>query len=149
MVNRDLIKIVANAKPDIFSHNLETVRSLSKLIRSKATYDKSLQTLEIAASRGLTTKSGIMVGLGEKFDEVLDVMDDLLNVNCRILTIGQYLQPSKKHWPVHKYYTPEEFKQLSEIGQSLGIPAVVSGPMVRSSYLADQYFSQLSEPHNH
>ncbi|MGB4665608.1 MAG: lipoyl synthase [Bacteroidales bacterium] len=135
----DLIKIVADANPDIFSHNLETVRSLSKLIRSKATYDKSLQTLEIAASFGLTTKSGIMVGLGEKFDEVLDVMDALLDVNCRILTIGQYLQPSKNNYPVKEYVNPKIFDEYKSIALKKGFTYVESAPLVRSSYHSEKF----------
>jgi lipoic acid synthetase len=136
--NRDLIKIVADAKPDIFSHNLETVRSLTKQIRTKATYDNSLQTLDIAASFDLTTKSGIMVGLGEKFEEVLDVMDDLLNVNCKILTIGQYLQPSKNNYPVKEYVIPQIFNEYKKIALEKGFTYVESAPLVRSSYHSEK-----------
>jgi len=82
-------------------------------------------------------------------EDIVNMLEELLNTGVDIVTIGQYLQPSKKHWPVHKYYTQKSLNSFQKIGQSLGIPAVVSGPMVRSSYLADQYFSQLSEPHNH
>jgi len=101
--------MVTDARPDIISHNMETVRRISPLVRSVATYDRSLEVIRQIAESGITAKSGIMVGLGETPEEVEQTMDDLLANGCRILTIGQYLQPSRKHYPVHEYVTPEQF----------------------------------------
>ncbi|WP_107689338.1 lipoyl synthase [Coprothermobacter proteolyticus] len=147
--NEEHWKAFITPQLDVFAHNVEVVRPLFPKLRPAGDLDVSLSMLKYFKSKGFLTKTGFMVGVGESMEDIVNMLEELLNTGVDIVTIGQYLQPSKKHWPVHKYYTPEEFKQLSEIGQSLGIPAVVSGPMVRSSYLADQYFSQLSEPHNH
>ncbi|MBK6935290.1 MAG: lipoyl synthase [Bacteroidales bacterium] len=133
-----LIKELAMAKPDIFSHNLETVRSLTSHVRTRATYETSLKTLDIANSFGMLTKSGIMVGLGEKFDEVIEVMDDLLKVNCKIITIGQYLQPSKNNFPVAEYIKPEIFDEYKNIALKKGFDYVESAPLVRSSYHSEK-----------
>lgn len=133
----ELIRMVTDARPDIISHNMETVRRISPLVRSVATYDRSLEVIRQIAESGITTKSGIMVGLGETPEEVEQTMDDLLANGCRILTIGQYLQPSRKHYPVHEYVTPEQFARYKETGEKKGFATVESGPLVRSSYHAE------------
>ncbi len=132
-----LDKVIA-AKPEIISHNLETVRRLTPKLRSRATYERSLKVLEYVAKSGITAKSGIMVGLGETRDEVLETMDDLLAVGVKILTIGQYLQPTPKHYPVAEYVRPEVFEYYREIGLEKGFEFVESGPLVRSSYHAER-----------
>lgn len=133
----DLIDMVCNAKPNVISHNMETVRRLTPLVRSAAKYDTSLNVLKRIAENGLKAKSGMMVGLGETTDEILQLMDDLLSVNCSVLTIGQYLQPSRKHLPVSAYIHPDEFKRLKGIALEKGFSYVESGPLVRSSYHAE------------
>lgn len=133
-----LIDIVLESAPDIVGHNIETVRRLTPEIRSKAKYDTSLKVLEYIASRGFTAKSGIMVGLGETKEEVLEAMDDLASAGCRILTIGQYLRPTKAHVPVAEYVTPETFDRYKEEGLKRGFGFVASGPLVRSSYMAEK-----------
>lgn len=135
----DLLNIVAVSRPDIISHNLETVERLTPLVRSKAQYRTSLKTLAYLANQGLTTKSGIMLGLGETFDEILATMDDLLAVECRIMTMGQYLRPSLKNLPVDRYVSPAEFDELKEIALKKGFKFVESGPLVRSSYHAEKH----------
>ena len=135
----ELIQLVIDAKPDIISHNMETVRRISPLVRSVATYDRSLEVIRQIDESGITTKSGIMVGLGETPEEVEQTMDDLLANGCRILTIGQYLQPSRKHYPVHEYVTPEQFARYKETGEKKGFATVESGPLVRSSYHAEKH----------
>ncbi len=135
----ELIKIVADAKPEIISHNLETVRRLTPQTRSRAKYDVSLKTLKIIADSGVVAKSGIMVGIGEKPEEVYELMDDLLNVGVSVLTIGQYLQPTKKHLEVVEYITPEQFKEYERVGLEKGFKFVESGPLVRSSYHAEKH----------
>ena len=135
----ELIKVVAEAKPEIISHNLETVRRLTPQTRSRAKYDVSLKTLEIIAKSGVVAKSGIMVGIGEKPEEVYEVMDDLLAVGVKVMTIGQYLQPTKKHLEVVEYVTPEQFKEYERIGLEKGFKFVESGPLVRSSYHAEKH----------
>ena len=129
---------VLEAIPDILNHNLETVRRLQKPLRVQAHYDRSMQILKWAAEDGHTIKSGIMVGVGEKFAEIVEVLQDLREINCRILTIGQYLPPTKAHYPLDRYYTPDEFEDLKEIGYELGFTHVESGPLVRSSYHAEE-----------
>lgn len=133
----DLIDMVCNAKPNVISHNMETVRRLTPLVRSAAKYDTSLNVLKRVAENGLKAKSGVMVGLGETTDEIYQLMDDLLSVNCSVLTIGQYLQPSRKHLPVSAYLHPDEFKKLKEVALEKGFAYVESGPLVRSSYHAE------------
>ncbi len=134
----ELIRIVAEARPDIFSHNIETVERLTPIVRTKATYQGSLQTLRIIHSLGFRTKTGFMLGLGETEEEILRTMDDLRTVGVDILTIGQYLQPSSKHYPVADYITPAKFKEYRDIALSKGFQHVVSGPLVRSSYHAEE-----------
>ena len=135
----ELIKIVADAKPEIISHNLETVRRLTPQTRSRAKYDVSLKTLKTIAGLGVVAKSGIMVGIGEKPEEVYELMDDLLAVGVTVLTIGQYLQPTKKHLEVIEYVTPEQFKVYERVGLEKGFKFVESGPLVRSSYHAEKH----------
>ena len=135
---RDDLETVLAAKPDILNHNLETVRRLQKDLRVQARYDRSLKILEWARAAEFTTKSGIMVGVGERFNEIVEVMQDLRAVDCGILTIGQYLPPTKAHYPLHRYYTPAEFADLRELGFEMGFTHVESGPLVRSSYHAEE-----------
>lgn len=134
------INLVIDSGPNIVSHNMETVRRLTPKIRSRAKYDTSLKTLETIAKSGKAKpKSGIMVGLGELEEEVIQTMDDLINVGCRVLTIGQYLQPTKKHLTVKEFIKPDQFKRYKEIGLEKGFQFVESGPMVRSSYHAERH----------
>ncbi|MDO7907100.1 lipoyl synthase [Paenibacillus sp. JX-17] len=134
------LKIVMDSKPDILNHNIETVERLSDKVRAKAKYRRSLELLQRAKAMQpeIPTKSSIMLGVGEEWNEILQAMDDLRAVDCNILTIGQYLQPSDKHLYVEKYYTPEQFAQLKEEGLKRGFSHVESGPMVRSSYHAHE-----------
>ncbi|GAB4566609.1 MAG: lipoyl synthase [Anaerolineae bacterium] len=138
--NWDALKTVMDAGPEILNHNTETVPRLYRTVRPQAKYERSLELLRRAKEmdpQGLT-KSGIMVGLGETWDEILAVMDDLAAQRVDILTIGQYLQPSRFHLPIERYYTPEEFDRLREEGLARGFRWVESGPLVRSSYHAEQ-----------
>lgn len=135
----ELIRLITDTRPDIISHNLETVRRITPLVRSVATYERSLQVIRTIAESGITAKSGIMVGLGETTEEVEQTMDDLLASGCKILTIGQYLQPSRKHYPVATYITPEQFQKYKETGEKKGFSTVESGPLVRSSYHAEKH----------
>ncbi len=143
--DRKSLETVAEAKPDVINHNIETVPSLYKKVRHRGNYERSLKIIkwikEIDSS--IHSKSGIMVGLGEKKEEVIRVMEDLIKNDCEILTVGQYLQPSKNHLPVVKYYSQEEFKEFEKIGYSLGFKEVYSGVLVRSSYHADEVFDKL------
>lgn len=134
----ELIEQVIAARPDIISHNMETVRRISPLVRSAANYDTSLRVLQQIAGSGTITKSGIMVGLGETPAEVETLMDDLRTAGCHILTIGQYLQPSHRHYPVAEYVTPAQFAEYKRIGLEKGFRQVESAPLVRSSYHADK-----------
>ncbi|CAM3462029.1 lipoyl synthase [Paenibacillus lactis] len=140
MGSEESLKIVMDAKPDILNHNIETVKRMSDRVRAKAKYDRSLQLLKNAKMMqpDIPTKSSIMLGVGEEWDEILEAMDDLRAVDCDIMTIGQYLQPSPKHLNVEKYYTPEEFAILKEEGMKRGFSHVESGPLVRSSYHAHE-----------
>lgn len=135
----DLLEIVASSKPDIISHNMETVRRITPLVRSAAKYDTSLSIINMISKRNIVAKSGIMVGLGETAAEVEETMDDLLKCGCSVLTIGQYLQPTHKHYPVHEYVTPEQFLKYKEIGLAKGFRDVESAPLVRSSYHAEKH----------
>ncbi|MCP8617367.1 lipoyl synthase [Salirhabdus salicampi] len=141
------LHMLMDAKPDIFNHNVETVRRLTPTVRAKATYDRSLQLLkrvkEIAPD--IPTKSSIMVGLGETKEEIIETMDDLLAHDVDIITIGQYLQPTRKHLKVEKYYTPAEFNQLRKIAFQKGFKHCQAGPLVRSSYHADEQVSEASK----
>jgi len=143
----ELIAVVVDANPDVYNHNVETVPRLQKLVRPQANYERSLKVLEIVKELApkMLTKSGLMVGLGETTDEVVQVLKDLREVGCDIVTIGQYLQPTKKHLPVARYVTPEEFAELERVGYELGFKHVFSGPFVRSSYLADIVFDSVLE----
>lgn len=140
MGNWDALKVVMDAKPDILNHNIETVERMSNRVRAKAKYDRSLELLKRAKEMqpNIPTKSSIMLGVGEEWDEILQAMDDLRAVNCDIMTIGQYLQPSPKHLNVVKYYHPDEFAKLKEEGMKRGFSHVESGPLVRSSYHAHE-----------
>jgi lipoic acid synthetase len=139
---RELLQIVVDAKPQVISHNIETVRRLSPVIRSRAEYDRSLAVLENFKDldANIFTKSSLMVGLGEMLDEVKAAMMDLRAVDCDILTIGQYLAPSqlKRHMPVLEFVPPERFKEYEVLGYSLGFKHVMSGPLVRSSFIAEE-----------
>lgn len=134
----ELVQQVIDAKPHIIAHNMETVRRLTPEVRSVARYDTSLQVLKQIAQSGITCKTGIMVGLGETPQEVEELMDDLRAIGCQILTIGQYLQPSHRHYNVAEYVTPEQFKCYKELGLRKGFKQVESAPLVRSSYHAEQ-----------
>lgn len=135
----EFIDAIIDAGPDVISHNMETVRRLTPTVRSVATYDRSLAVLKRIAERGAVAKSGIMLGLGETEEEILQTMDDLLAVGCRIMTIGQYLQPTRKHLPVEEYVTPEKFAEYGEIGRAKGFRHIESAPLVRSSYHAEKH----------
>ncbi len=139
--NKSHIDLIIQAAPHIIAHNMETVKRITPLVRSVAKYEMSLKVIEQIAASNIPAKSGIMVGLGETTDEVEVLMDDLLHVGCSILTIGQYLQPSRKHYPVVEYITPEQFDRYKEIGLKKGFKSVVSGPLVRSSYHAEKHIS--------
>lgn len=134
-----LIDLVIAEKPDIISHNLETVSRLTPEIRTKAKYDTSLHVLSYIASQEVIAKTGIMLGLGETEREVLELMDDALKAGCSIITIGQYLQPSRKNIPVSEYITPEKFEEYKQIGLQKGFRRVESAPLVRSSYCAENH----------
>lgn len=136
--NLELVKQVASCGANIVSHNMETVKRLTPVVRSVARYETSLEVIRAIAETGVTAKSGIMVGLGETVSEVEELMEDLLEYGCRILTIGQYLQPTHKHYPVKEYVTPQQFEAYKELGLKKGFAEVVSGPLVRSSYHAEK-----------
>lgn len=142
---RELVEQVIEARSDIISHNMETVRRISPLVRSAARYDTSLEVIRQIAASGITAKSGIMVGLGETPAEVEELMDDLRAAGCQIMTIGQYLQPSHRHYPVAEYVTPEQFKRYEETGLAKGFTQVESGPLVRSSYHAEKSLRYLKK----
>lgn len=138
MGREELIASIIEAHPDVISHNMETVRRLTPVVRSVATYERSLQVLKQVANSPIPAKTGIMVGLGETIAEVEETMDDLLSVGCSILTIGQYLQPTHKHYPVQEYVTPQQFAAYKETALAKGFKIVESGPLVRSSYYAER-----------
>lgn len=144
--NEEALKIVMDARPEILNHNVETVPRLFRKVQPQDRYEWAMATLGNAKrlEPDVLTKSGIMLGLGETFDEVVDVMGDLAELKVDILTIGQYLQPSQKHLPIERYYPPEEFDALKKIGLDLGFRWVESGPLVRSSYHAEQQVRALS-----
>ena len=135
---KELVAQVIEARPEIISHNMETVKRISPLVRSAAHYETSLEVIRQVAASGTTTKSGIMVGLGETPEDVEELMDDLRQAGCQILTIGQYLQPSHKHYPVAEYVTPTQFVSYKEQGLAKGFDQVESAPLVRSSYHAER-----------
>ena len=143
----DAYKKVIDAKPDVFNHNIETVPSLYLKVRPGSRYFASLELLKNAkkVNENIFTKSGIMVGLGETRDEILQVMDDLRAADVDFITIGQYLQPSTKHYPLDRYYTPKEFEDLGTIAKAKGFLLVSSSPLTRSSYHADEDFAKLQQ----
>lgn len=135
----DLIQTIIDLKPEVISHNMETVRRLTPEVRSVATYDTSIGVIRQISGSGVRSKSGIMLGLGETEDEILETMKDLREAGCEVLTIGQYLQPSRKHYPVKEYVTPEKFEEYGRKGREMGFKHVESGPLVRSSYHAEKH----------
>ena len=135
----DLVQKIIDAKPEVISHNLETVRRLTPRIRSAARYDRSLEVISYVVQGGIVAKSGIMLGLGETKDEVLETMDDLKKTGCNVITIGQYLQPSSHHIQVQEYITPEQFIFYRQEGLKRGFSHVESSPLVRSSYHAERH----------
>ncbi len=135
---REDIARVINAGPDIFSHNMETVKRLHRRVRPQAKYERSLYVLEVGKEMGVVTKTGMMVGLGETNEEVVELMKDVRSVGVEIFNVGQYLQPTKRHLPVERYVTPAEFNEFKRIGLALGFRHVESGPLVRSSYHAEE-----------
>lgn len=137
--NLELLDKIIIHKPDVISHNLETVERLTPEVRSVATYKTSLKVIKHIADSGIKAKSGIMLGLGETRDEILKAMDDLLEVGCSIMTIGQYLQPSKQHYPVKEYIHPDVFAEYGRIGKEKGFKHIESHPLVRSSYHAERH----------
>lgn len=141
------LKIVMDAQPEILNHNVETVPRLFKTVQPQDRWEWAIGTLDNAKKMDplVLTKSGIMLGLGETFDEVVETMQALTDIKVDILTLGQYLQPSKKHLPIARYYTPDEFEQLRQIGLEMGFKWVESGPLVRSSYRAEQQVRELSK----
>jgi lipoic acid synthetase len=136
---KELVQLVINSRPDVISHNLETVRRLTPMIRTKAEYDTSLSVIRQVAASGIVAKSGIMLGLGETEDEILQTMDDLLLAGCSVMTIGQYLQPTRNHLEVSEWITPEKFREYEETGIRKGFTHVESHPLVRSSYHAEKH----------
>jgi lipoic acid synthetase len=133
------IQRIIDAAPEVVSHNIETVERLTRQVRIQAKYWRSMETLRILKQGGMRTKSGIMLGLGEAKEEVVQTMQDLRDSEVDVITIGQYLQPSKKHLQVQRFIHPDEFKELREIGYEMGFDYVESGPLVRSSYHSDKH----------
>ncbi len=136
--HRPSLKKVFNANPEIFSHNIECVERISKQVRAQAVWKRSLEVLRFSVFNGLRTKTGMMLGLGETFEEVVETMKEIADIGVKIFTIGQYLQPSKHNLPVDRYVNPEEFLELKKIGLEIGFRVVESGSLVRSSYHADE-----------
>ena len=135
----ELIAPILQERPEVVAHNMETVRRLTPIVRSRATYDCSISVLAQIAEAGLPAKTGLMLGLGETQEEILETMDDLRQVDCSILTLGQYLQPTRRHYPVQEYVHPDRFAELREIALGKGFRHVESGPLVRSSYHAERH----------
>ncbi|HVT72130.1 MAG TPA: lipoyl synthase [Lacunisphaera sp.] len=142
----DQVDTVLDAKPDIFNHNVETVERLQKPVRVQARYDRSRGVLRHAKSRGFTTKTGIMLGLGEQREEIEQCLRDIASDKTDILTLGQYLQPTPQHWKIDRWVTPDEFRHWKEFALGLGIGVVESGPLVRSSYHADEQSAKYVGP---
>jgi lipoic acid synthetase len=142
--SQEAIKVIVNARPDIFNHNLETIPHLYKKVRPKANYNRSLNLLKVVKEldRDMLTKSGMMLGLGETEEELIAVMGDLRNVECDLLTLGQYLSPSENHLPVARFVTPEEFENMVATAKAMGFRGVASAPLVRSSYRAEELLKQ-------
>lgn len=135
----ELVEMVIKERPDVISHNLETVRRLTPAVRTFATYDNSLKVISQIAASGIRSKSGIMLGLGETREEILQTMDDLLAAGCEVMTIGQYLQPSKENYPLQDYIHPDTFDEYGRIGKEKGFRHIESSPMVRSSFHAERH----------
>jgi lipoic acid synthetase len=144
--NIDALRIVTDARPDILNHNVETVKRIFRVVQPQDHYEWAMSTLDNARKlwAAAVTKSGIMVGLGETFDEVVETMEDLRRVQVDILTVGQYLQPTRKHMPIDRYYTPDEFAEFERLGKEMGFKWVESGPLMRSSYNAEAQARTLS-----
>lgn len=135
--NIESLNTIIQAHPDVFNHNIEAVRGIFKTVRPQGNYDVSLSVLKyIKENSDIKTKSGLIIGLGEDFEQIKETFEDLYNVGCDILTVGQYIQPSKEHYPVGKYYKPEEYEELKKLATSVGIKHSQIGPLVRSSYNA-------------
>ena len=135
--NEESLNTIIKAHPDVFNHNIETARDIFKTARPQGNYDTSLGVLKyVKENSDIKTKSGFMIGLGENIEQIKQTITDLYSVNCDILTIGQYIQPSKEHLPVAKYYNPEEYEELKDIAKNIGIKYFQIGPLVRSSYNA-------------
>jgi lipoic acid synthetase len=134
--SEEALDIVLSSKPDILNHNLETVPRLYRTVRPQANYQQSLEVLHRAKQKGFVTKTGFMLGIGERTEEILEVIKDVRAVACDIVTLGQYLQPTKEHLPIDRYVHPDEFKMLKEAGMKMGFRHIESGPLVRSSYHA-------------
>ena len=139
------IDTVVKAAPDVFNHNVETVRRLYPVVRSGADYERSLAVLARAAGAGMVTKSGMMVGLGEYGSEVEELLRDLRQTDCRMVTVGQYLQPTKDNLPVARYWNPDEFAEIERMARGMGFDGVAAGPLVRSSYFAKEMFSAIGK----
>jgi lipoic acid synthetase len=135
----DNLHRVCEEKPEVISHNIETVRRLTKEVRIQAKYDRSMECLSLISKAGLRTKSGIMLGLGEQEEEVVETMEDLYKAGVHVVTIGQYMQPTKNHHPVIDWVHPDQFAKYKEIGREMGFKYVESGPLVRSSYHAEKH----------
>ncbi|MEZ4777072.1 MAG: lipoyl synthase [Bacteroidia bacterium] len=135
----DMLKLITAEKPDVISHNMETVKRLYKRVRPQARYERSLEQIQRTKAEGIRTKSGFMVGLGETVEEVYELMRDLKSHDCDVLTIGQYLQPTKMHLPVHEFVHPDLFAHYQKIGMEMGFDYVESGPLVRSSYHSERH----------
>jgi lipoic acid synthetase len=140
--NKTSLDIIIDSHPDVFNHNIETVKEVFKTARPQGNYEQSLQVLKyIKDNSDIQTKSGLMIGLGENFEQIKVTLENLKSVGCDILTIGQYIQPSKEHLPVSKYYTPDEYEYLKDIARKIGFTNFQIGPLVRSSYNASQLIS--------
>ena len=136
------IDTVCRARPEVFNHNVETVRRLSRRVRPQADHRRSLNVLRRASEHGLSVKSGLMLGLGEARDEVTETLAELLGAGCRKLTLGQYLPPSAEHWPVARHVHPDEFQEWGRAARAMGFEHVAAGPLVRSSYRAEPFVAQ-------
>jgi len=135
----DQVQRIIDAAPEVVSHNMETVERITKKVRVQAKYHRSLEVLHMLKKGGMRTKTGMMLGIGEEKEEVIETMKHLVDAGCDVLTLGQYLQPTKKHLPVQRFVHPDEFKELREIGYELGFDYVESGPLVRSSYHSERH----------
>ncbi|MCB0853734.1 MAG: lipoyl synthase, partial [Bacteroidetes bacterium] len=138
----EMLTMITDSKPDVISHNMETVKRLYRRVRPQARYERSLEQIKRTKAEGVRTKSGFMVGLGETVEEVYELMRDLRNHDCDVLTIGQYLQPTKMHLPVHEFVHPDLFAHYREVGMEMGFDYVESGPLVRSSYHSERHLEK-------